>query len=193
MPGDPIRTTLRVAEIFEDLDIPYYVAGSVAGNILGEVRATKDVDFVADLREPLIEPLFAAMKDEFDVSESFLRESIRERRIFSTMYLPEYFKADIFPMRDTPLAREQMNRRIRVLFARDPHRTVSMLTPEDLILSKLDWYRQGHEISDMQWRDIQGVLKIHAGRLDEEYLRRAAESIGLRGLLDKAFRGERGS
>lgn len=80
------------------------------------------------------------MKDEFDVSESFLRESIRERRIFSAMYLPEYFKTDIFPMRDTPLAREQMNRRIRVLFARDPHRTVSMLTPEDLILSKLDWY-----------------------------------------------------
>jgi hypothetical protein len=44
----------------------------------------------------------------------------------------------------------------------------------DVILSKLEWYRMGGEVSDRQWRDILGVLKTQAGTIDLDYLRQWA-------------------
>ena len=46
---DPISLALDVAAIFNGLDIPYLVGGSVASTLMGEPRATEDVDIVADL------------------------------------------------------------------------------------------------------------------------------------------------
>jgi hypothetical protein len=50
----------------------------------------------------------------------------------------------------------------------------------------LDWYRQGGEVSELQWRDVVGVLKLQVGRLDFQYLRHWAQELGILGLLDRA-------
>lgn len=52
-------------------------------------------------------------------------------------------------------------------------------TPEDLILSKLQWYEMGQRISERQWRDVAGLVEIHAQRLDLAYLERWAERLNL--------------
>ncbi len=44
------------------------------------------------------------------------------------------------------------------------------VSPEDITLAKLEWYRPDGEISDRQWQDILGVLKTRAGELDLDYL-----------------------
>jgi len=50
-------------------------------------------------------------------------------------------------------------------------------SPEDTILSKLEWHRLGGEVSDRQWGDILGVLKTRAGELDLDYLRKWAGEL----------------
>ena len=60
-------------------------------------------------------------------------------------------------------------------------------SPEDTILSKLEWYRLGGEVSERQWRDVLGVLKTCAGELDLDYLHKWAKEIGVTDLLERAL------
>jgi hypothetical protein len=58
---EPLTVALAVASVFERLDIRYLAAGSLASSIHGEPRSTDDVDFVADVRLPVVDPLIATL------------------------------------------------------------------------------------------------------------------------------------
>jgi len=62
-----------------------------------------------------------------------------------------------------------------------------LVSPEDIILVKLDWYRQGGGVSDRQWHDVLGVLKVQENLLDRDYLNHWPEHLKLTDLLEKAF------
>jgi hypothetical protein len=59
---------------------------------------------------------------------------------------------------------------------------------EDTILSKLEWYRMGGEVSNRQWRDVLGVLKTRAGELDLAYMQKWANELKVEDLLDRALK-----
>ena len=56
-----------------------------------------------------------------------------------------------------------------------------MLTPEDVILSKLLWYKMSE--SDLQMRDIMSVWKVQQETLDLDYLRSWAARLSVADLL----------
>jgi hypothetical protein len=51
----------------------------------------------------------------------------------------------------------------------------------------LEWYKLGGEVSERQWKDLIGVLKIQGKKLDFNYLKKWASDLGLSTLLDKAI------
>jgi hypothetical protein len=69
--------------------------------------------------------------------------------------------------------------------ARSPEKRAHLASPEDVILAKLDWCRQGNEISDQQWRDITGIFKVKHGDLDLEYMQQTASEPGVADLLQR--------
>jgi hypothetical protein len=64
---------------------------------------------------------------------------------------------------------------------------VPFVTPEDILLAKLHWFSAGGEVSDVQWRDIQGIVRATGANLDRAYLDRSAAKLGIVALLDRAL------
>lgn len=65
-------------------------------------------------------------------------------------------------------------------FYADPDEAVNLL-------AKLHWFREGGEVSEVQWRDILGILRGRRASLDREYLARGAQKLGITALLERAF------
>ena len=59
--------------------------------------------------------------------------------------------------------------------------------PEDTVLAKLEWYRKGEGVSDRQWRDLAGVLKVQGPALDQNYLSEWARKLNVEDLLARAL------
>jgi hypothetical protein len=94
------------------------------------------------------------------------------------------FKVDVFVLTRDSLARTEMDR--RELIAIGEGVSAYFATAEDTVLQKLVWYQKGARISERQWNDVLGVLKVQRGRLDQEYLDRCASILGVAELLARA-------
>ena len=96
-------------------------------------------------------------------------------------------KVDLFVVGEGLLDRMQLERRVRmdVPGARDG---IWVTAAEDQVLRKLDWFRQGASLSDRQWRDVVGILRVHGRSMDLDYLTATARAVGLREELAAALR-----
>lgn len=188
MQNEPVEVTLKVTEVFEKLGVPYLIGGSLASMLYGMVRTTQDSDIVAEMRLEHLEPFVSALQDEFYVDNEMIAESIQRYSSFNIIHRETLFKVDVFIPRPRPFLQSQLARVQRQVFAFETEVSAKFASPEDTILSKLEWYRMGGEVSERQWRDVLGVLKTRAGELDLAYLRKWANELKVNDLLERALK-----
>jgi hypothetical protein len=181
---DVIDVALRIAEALEAVGASYFVGGSVASSIDGEPRATNDIDFVIDIRLGAIRGFVERLGPEFEVDIEMLRDAVLHGRSANAFYLPLVLKIDFFGYARGPFDEVELSRRRAVEVRSGKHLFIK--SPEDTILRKLLWFREGGEVSDRQWRDVLGVLRGQQETLDRGYLRSWAARLHLEELLERA-------
>ncbi len=178
-----------VTDALEALGIDYQITGSVASSAYGIARATLDVDIVADLREQHVSDLIMRLQKHYYVDEERVHDAVRRRSSFNAIHLSTMLKVDVFILKARSYDQVAFGRsRKDTLVESENARRFALASPEDLILNKLEWYRQGGEVSERQWRDVVGIFKVQRQELDAEYLRRWAADLGLEELLQRAGR-----
>jgi hypothetical protein len=185
---EAVGVMMLVVEAFDRLHIRYLVGGSMASALHGVTRSTLDADLVAELEPSQVNALIKELDNDFYIDEGMIQDAISHRSSFNLIHLKTMFKVDVFVRKERPFDQIQFQRRVEQVIATDPNQKAFVSTAEDIILSKLEWYRMGGEVSDRQWRDILGVLKVQAGRLDLDYLDRWADELGVSDLLQSALK-----
>jgi hypothetical protein len=171
-------TITPIVEALEELGVPYHIGGSVASSLYGLPRLTVDVDIVADLRQGHVRPLIDQLQTDYYIDDDMIRDAIGRRSSFNVIHLDTMLKVDVYLPKSRPFDQE-------VLL--EGTRPFNVASPEGTILNKLEWYRMGGEVSDRQWNDILGVLKVQGTHLDMAYLQLWAANLKVTDLLERAL------
>jgi hypothetical protein len=185
-PSEIFQVTRTVAAAFDGVGVRYFLGGSVASALYGEARSTRDIDFVAAMVPPHVTPFVAALGGGFYADRQAITEAVVACRSFNVIHLDTMVKADVFVFKADAFGRSQFSRRTGKQLSADDPTMIQVASPEDTVLAKLQWFRDGGGVSDRQWNDVLGVLKVQAASLDRAYLREWARELGLADLLRRA-------
>jgi hypothetical protein len=170
------------------MKIPYYLGGSMASSAMGLPRTTLDIDIIADVQAFQAGRLADALRGSFYVDQDQIGAAIERRSSFNIIHLESALKVDIFIPKEREYDKEAMDRRRREsLSGEEDAISCYLASPEDIILSKLEWYKSGGLVSGRQWQDVQGVMKVQGRELDQTYLRKWALQLSISELLEKAL------
>lgn len=183
--GDVLDIALLVASALEQVGAEYFVGGSVASSLQGEPRATNDIDIVVAMMPRRVPAFAMALGSDFEVDQEMLTDALQRASSANIFYLPLVTKIDVFGLGGTPFDESEFSRRQRVK-VRQTGEQLFVKSPEDTVLRKLLWFRQGGGVSDKQWRDVVEVLKVSGPQLSVAYLDSWAQRLSLVDLLSRA-------
>jgi hypothetical protein len=183
---EPLEILHRVTSKLESLKIPYMVGGSFAGSYYGFARNTHDADLIVAMRQDHVDGFVNAFSHEFYLDRGSIEDALRTRAPFNIIHLESSFKVDFFVLREGRFDQESFSR--RRLRRIDPNLDTEtfLQSAEDTVLAKLEWYRLGGGVSEIQWRDVIGILKAQGERADFGYMRRWSQELGVSDLLVRA-------
>ena len=187
MANEQMDVLFKVLDALEELKVTYIIGGSFASSTHGFSRATMDIDLLAELKREQSVELVSILGPEFYADEQAIRQAIDAKRHFNLIHIETGFKVDLFVAKAGGFDERQLERRHLEVVTSEPERKAYVATPEDTIIAKLNWYRLGNEISDRQWQDVIGVIKVQGGRLDLIYLRQWAKNLNVLDLLEGAL------
>jgi hypothetical protein len=171
-PADLFR---RLSTILSRANIPYILTGSFAATVYGLGRGSQDVDFIIAADEAQIKTLLSLLPVNGFYSEpNAALEACRRSSMFNLIDNITGLKIDFIFRKMRPFSQEEFKRcrTAPVLGV-----TLSIASPEDLIIAKLEWAKMG--ASCRQIEDVTGILKVRGDELDHPYLEHWIDQLGL--------------
>ena len=153
-----------LTRVIEAMGLRYFVTGSTATIFYGEPRFTNDIDVVVELPPERIGEFchrFPPASPNFTSARRQLRQASLNKTQFNIIHPESGLKVDVIVPESSPFNKSRFIRVRRVRC--DRGLDACFAAPEDVILKKMDYYRQGG--SEKHLRDIVGVLKTTRSRL----------------------------
>jgi len=178
-PEHALKTAL---EKLAEAGIDYMITGSFASNLYGIPRTTYDADIVIEAKRPALTRFIKLIEDEFYVSPEAVEEVLEHERIFNIIHLTTGLKIDLIIRKNREFSKEEFKRRRQEKFL---GMDCWFASPEDTILSKLEWSKTGE--SEQQFRDALGIARIQGEKLNKNYLKRWAGKLNLQQEIARLF------
>lgn len=180
---DQLDVLKLVAARLEGVGIAYMLTGSLALSYYAEPRFTRDVDLVVALSSDDVAMLAQLFANDFYVDADAIAAAVTRAGMVNLIHSASIVKVDLIMRKATPHHIEEFERRRLVTIEGTP---IWIVSPEDLVISKLLWLAQGG--SDVHRRDIVSLL-ASGTPIDRRYLDRATDRLGLTALWQDVSHG----
>lgn len=148
------------------------LSGSVAMGLYIIPRATRDFDFVVNLKEDSVKSFVSAFKDGFYCDEDSIKDALKNRGLFNIIDFESGYKADFVILKSTAFRQAEFERKRKLVFE---DTSVFVVSPEDLLISKLIWIQEIQ--SAIQMKDIEELSKLE--NLDKSYINNWVKELNL--------------
>jgi hypothetical protein len=153
------------------------VSGSMALNFYARPRMTRDIDVVVALDAGDVDRMTALFARDFICEPEALRDAVQRRGMLNLIHREWIVKVDVVVRKDSAYRIEELRRRRRVRLGAAE---IAIVTPEDLLLSKLHWAKESRP--EMQLGDARSLI-ASVEALDWAYVEHWARELGIAPLL----------
>jgi hypothetical protein len=167
----------KVLDALNKSGINYMITGSIASITYGKPRVTHDMDLVAQITPEQSLEFAKLLGKEFYMDLIDVKESLQQNRQFNIIHPSTGLKIDCWPLKDA-YDRFRFTRRLQKPFG---NISAYYASPEDVIIGKLKWLKQGGSARHIE--DIKGILSIQGDRIDHNYIINWAEKLELKEFL----------
>jgi hypothetical protein len=175
--NDPRQLLAAIAEVLQELKIPYLITGGTAVLVWGRPRFTADIDIVVELKIKdivVLRAMLAQLGKANYIDKQTMEDAVIHRGEFNFIHGETGVKVDFWVSKNDLFENMRMKRKIAKKIL---GQNVYFISPEDLIISKLRWRKISPSSRHME--DIESILKISGGKLDKKYLKYWIAKLGL--------------
>lgn len=151
----------RIIAYFNAYQVPYMLSGSFAMGIYTIPRSTKDIDFVVYLQHKDIEGLIKHFDGPYYCSKDAVTDAVERQSLFNIIDHASGYKADFVIRKDDEYRLTEFERKQKVDFYGT---TVFVVSPEDLLISKLLWIQSWQ--AAVQMEDIKNLSLLPTLQMD---------------------------
>lgn len=173
----------RLVEMLDKKNIPYMISGSICSGFHGQPRATNDADLVIDPSQEQLISFVSSLGPDYYVSKDVAIQALNDNSMFNIIDIKTAWKADLIIRKKRPYSKQEFSRRTNTNLM---GMNLWILSPEDSILSKLEWAKNTE--SQMQFKDALGVIIVQGKKLDFDYLKKWAKELKIEDSLEKLLK-----
>lgn len=177
------ETVAAVVDALDAVGIPYLLAGGYSANFYGVTRATKDADFVVQIKAGDIVELGKRLTPALKLDPQLRFEGVTGTYRYVLTHTEIPFKVEIFLLTDDPHDQARFARRVKM---QTWSRQVWLPTVEDLLVMKLRWSHIARRQKDLE--DIRNIVAVQKGQIDWKYVHQWCDKHGTRATLDELIR-----
>lgn len=153
----------KIIDVLNKYRIPYMLSGSVAMSLYIVPRATRDFDFIINLLLKDVDLFADNFKEGYYCEKDAISAAVTNYSIFNIIDHTSGFKADFVILKNNAFRQAEFNRRVQMDYF---GKTIYVVTPEDLLISKLIWIQDLQ--SAIQMEDISNIIALD--NLDLSYI-----------------------
>ena len=173
----------RLIKKLNEQNIPYMLSGSVSSSLHGQPRATNDADIVIAPAEEQLIAFIKSLGDDYYMNPDAARDAFKNNSVFNVIDIQNSWKADLIIRKNRPFSREEFQRRQKAnIMGLDAW----VVSPEDVILSKLEWAKNSK--SSQHFQDALGVATVQYDHLDRDYLHKWAKELQVESSLERLLK-----